>query len=225
MMKRRKIVVPPMPTFEELEEARRRFEEYEPRDLFYKAATELVALALDGKTKLSVAESLAVLLQTWNAMHYRFHPFDREHFDAIETVTSLYHPDLIAFRSRSIASFTPDDTIAIKELFGDFELVLGPVGAAKALHLWAPKFFPLWDRAIAKAYGIYLGSAGQNSDEYLQFMEVAASQVSHALSDRQCDEVLKRIDEYNYCRFTKGWLGSSEAVPGVGRPEPVAVLR
>jgi len=196
-----------MPTFEELEEARRRFEQYEPRDLFYKAATELVTLALGGKTKLSVAESLAVLLQTWNAMYYRFgHPFDNEHFDAIEKVTSLHHPDLISFRSRSMVSFTLHDSATIKELFSDFELVLGPVGAAKALHLLAPQFFPLWDRAIVKAYGINLGSAGQNSDKYLQFMEVVASQARQALCDRKCNDILKLIDEYNYCRFTKKWL-------------------
>ena len=53
--------VPVLPTLEQLEEARARFEAYEPRDLFYRAATELVALALEGKTKLSVGESLAVL--------------------------------------------------------------------------------------------------------------------------------------------------------------------
>ena len=40
------------------------FEENEPRDIFYRAATELVALALQGSTTVSVAEALAVLLET-----------------------------------------------------------------------------------------------------------------------------------------------------------------
>jgi len=41
-------------------------------DLFYRAATELVSLALEGKTSLSVAEALAVLLQTWNKIFYQY---------------------------------------------------------------------------------------------------------------------------------------------------------
>ena len=123
-----------IPTFEELEKARTLFEEYEPRDLFYRAATELVALALAGKTKLSVTESIAVLLQTWNSQYYRFHTFDAEHFRALEAVLSLHQSILVACRPRSIDSFTTVDFPMINELFTSFELVLGPVGAAKALR-------------------------------------------------------------------------------------------
>ena len=56
------------PSIQDIEAARQAFETNEPRDLFYRAATELVILALDGKTSLSVTEALAVLLQTWNKM-------------------------------------------------------------------------------------------------------------------------------------------------------------
>jgi hypothetical protein len=40
---------------------------------------------MGGKTKLSVPEALAVLLQTWNRAFYRFTPFDTQHF-----LASLY---------------------------------------------------------------------------------------------------------------------------------------
>lgn len=86
------------PTIQDIEAARQAFEANEPRDLFYRAATELVSLALEGRTSLSVAEALAVLLQTWNKMFYQFKAFEE---------------------------------------------ILGPVGAAKCLHLLAPRFFPL----------------------------------------------------------------------------------
>lgn len=82
----------------------------------------------------------------------------------------------------------------------------GPVGAAKALHLLAAEFFPLWDRAITKGYGIYLGSAGQNAVEYLGFMTTVISQIGHVCPAGNPEGLLKRIDEFNYCRFTKGWL-------------------
>lgn len=46
------------------------------------------------------------------------------------------------------------DEATVKGVFKSFEKVLGPVGATKCLHLLAPRFFPLWDRAIAEAYGL-----------------------------------------------------------------------
>ena len=195
-----------LPALEQLERARTLFENYEPRDLFYRAATELVTLALEGKTTLSVAESLAVLLQTWNSQYYRFLSFNAEHFQALEAVVSSHRSTVVAYRPRSIMSFTTEEYQVISDVFTAFELVLGPVGAAKALHLLAPQFFPLWDRKIAKSYGISLDSAGQNSVEYLRFMTIAVSQVAQLNCNDKYDGLLKRIDEFNYCRFTKGWL-------------------
>jgi hypothetical protein len=204
-MTRRKTIEPPFPTMEQLEKARTLFEAYEPWDLFYRAATELVSLALEGKTTLSVAESLAVLLQTWNAMYYRFHPFNTEHFQAFESVVSSQSSAVAVYRSRSIMDFATDEFQAISDVFTAFEMVLGPVGAAKALHLLAPQFFPLWDREIVKSYGISLGASGQNSVEYLRFMMIVVSQVEHLNCHDNREGLLKRIDEFNYCRFTKVW--------------------
>ena len=193
--------------FEQLELARKLYVEYEPRDLLYRAATELVALAIDRKTTLSVGESLAVLLQIWNSQYYRFHPFDSQHFHAIEQVVSAHRSLLDGFRFREITTMSATEVDPIAELFTAFELVLGPVGAAKALHLLAPEFFPLWDREITKAYGIYLAGTGQNAIQYLQFMTTVISQILNVCpspGDRK--GMLKRIDEFNYCRFTKDWL-------------------
>ena len=95
---------------------------------------------------------------------------------------------------------------SIGEVFGDFETVLGPVGAAKALYLLAPEFFPLWDRKITNAYGIWLGAAGTNAADYLKFMTMVVSQIRNLPKADTSREVLKLIDEFNYCRFTKRWL-------------------
>ena len=64
-------------------------------------------------------------------------------------------------------------------MFQDFEEILGPVGAAKALHLLAPEFFPLWDRAIASAYGVPLRKVGRNAEQYLAFIRMTREQVRH----------------------------------------------
>jgi len=131
------------PSIQDIEAARQAFETNEPRDLFYRAATELVTLALDAKTSLTVAEALAVLLQTWNKMFYQYRRFDRQHFTDIERLINDHHSILITFRQRSIESFNQEDDSKVARIFRVFEEVLGPVGAAKCLHLLAPRFFPL----------------------------------------------------------------------------------
>jgi len=196
-----------MPSIREIQAARQAFETNEPRDLFYRAATELVRLALERKTSLSIGEALAVLLQTWNKMFYRYKEFDSQHFADIEQLISEHHSTLITFRQRSIESFNPEDENRIKQLFKAFEEVLGPVGAAKCLHLLAPRFFPIWDRAIAKAYGLSLRQKGRNADRYYHFMELVKEQVRNLGGEQAIGRnPLKAIDEYNYCKYTKRWI-------------------
>lgn len=195
------------PSIEDIEAARQAFETIEPRGLFYRAATELVTLALDGKTSLSVAEALAVLLQTWNKMFYQYRRFDSQHFADIERLISDHHSILIAFRQRSIESLKQEDESEIVRVFKAFEEVLGPVGAAKCLHLLAPRFFPLWDRAIAEAYGLPLRQKGKNADRYYDFIRIVRGQVQSLGGEQTIGRnPLKAIDEYNYCKYTKGWM-------------------
>ena len=190
----------------ELKKARKAFEANEPRNLFYRAATELVDLALQGATSLTVAEALAVLLQTWNKAYYQYRKFDSVHFTDIENLLAENKLLITGYRPRTIDQLDEADGTTIKTLFQSFERVLGPVGAAKALHLLAPNFFPLWDRAIAKAYDLKLGRAGSNGERYWQFLSISKRQCLNLRRDNpNCHDPLKSIDEYNYCRYTKKW--------------------
>lgn len=137
-----------MPTLAEIENAHGTFVQREPPHLFYKVATELIDLSLKGATRISLAEALAVLLQTWNKAHYQYRGFDEQHFKDIEQLISSNQAAVTKFRSREISSFAKTDEDVVRELFNRFAQVLGPVGAAKCLHFLAPMFFPLWDRAI-----------------------------------------------------------------------------
>src|SRR5687768_12214492 len=90
--------------------ARQKFREQESRDLFYRAATELVRLALDGQTSISVAEALGTLLQTWNKSFYRFHgKFDEAHFQALESVVEERSEKWQQWRGRSIETLRADE--------------------------------------------------------------------------------------------------------------------
>lgn len=192
----------------EIREARRIYREKESRELFYKVAVELISLAMRGKTKLTVAEALSVLLQTWNREYYRYRKFDAEHRAEIAKLLGDCGATLTRYRQSSIESVGSDGGQggSISELFQAFEHVLGPVGAAKALHLLAPTVFPLWDRAIAKAYGLALGATGTNGDRYWRFLLLTRNQCADIRAEFA--DALKAIDEYNYCKYTKQWIST-----------------
>ena len=97
------------------------------------------------------------------------------------------------------------DEARIVPAFVEFETLLGPVGAAKGLHLLAPEFFPIWDRTIASAYSCGLGNRGSNGARYLRFMQITADQCRMLEQDPAAPtDLLKALDEWNYVRFTKG---------------------
>ncbi len=194
-------------TPEHIAAARRAFEENAPGDIFYRAATELVRLALAAATTLSLAEAVAVLLQSWNQSYYRYNRFTREHLEAIEDLVRDHGRTLAALRERQIADLAPEHGMTAKAVFIAFEAVLGPVGAAKSLHLLAPQLFPLWDRAIAEAYGLSLDRTGTNGDRYWSFMLISRDQC-RSLGGHlpPGTNPLKAIDEYNYCHFSRKWI-------------------
>lgn len=191
------------PSWKDIAKARIVFEEKEPRDLFYRVATVLIEQAVQRNTELSITDAVAALLQTWNMSYYRFHKFDAQHYADIQRVIEAHPAIITGLRPRNIESLTADEEALVLSIFADFEEVLGPVGAAKCLHLLAPDFFPLWDRAIAAAYGVYLAPKGKNAKKYLDFMKITREQVNRLLKkSKGVKHLIKAIDEYNYCRYT-----------------------
>jgi hypothetical protein len=196
-----------IPKPRDLERARAVFREHEPRDVFYRAALELVEGALRGDSRLKVSEALAVLLQTWDKAYYQHRSFDEQHMLDLDHLCESHETDVDLCRGMTLDELTPDDERFVRDIYGDFEGVLGPAGAAKALHLLAPAFFPLWDRAIAQACGLALQKTGSNSELYFRFMRLTQLQCRELRAAGAAGgDLLKRIDEYNYCRYTKGWL-------------------
>lgn len=197
-----------IPSMAELKEAHQRFLENEPRDLFYRVATELIKLALKGLTTLSLSEAVAVLLQTWNRAYYQYYRFDAKHFSDIDRLLDRYQDEIVnRFRNRSPSQLSQNEKTQIEVLFADFEKVLGPTGAAKTLHLLAPRFFPLWDHDIAKAHSCTFQKRGKNGSKYRVFVEMVHNQYEQLKAFYpEGVNLLKLLDEYNYCKYTKKWL-------------------
>jgi len=219
-----------------IEEFRRR----EKRDAMYKVAIYLLQQFWPKAEYRDIADSLGVLLLTWNQAFYRYGVFN---FGSLKDVIEKNWKEINYFRERSLKNSYPikkEDEERIMKLFEEFLEVLSvtrngkkrrsPVAAAKALHLLAPHFFPLWDEKIAKVYvGEYLRNPAK---KYIDFMEkikeviakiegfkkdkkfakelAKYESLSVNLDKKELDErrfsILKLIDEYNYSRITKPWI-------------------
>ena len=189
------------------------FRAHEKRDAIYKVSTFLVENFWGDPPQM--ADALGVLLLIWNNALYRYGLFD---FSALENTLRENMSTLASFRNRDILTFGEGDKRTIESLFAAFLNALkiaegklqgrqSPVSVAKALHLLAPKFFPLWDDKIAKAYQCHYSA--DPSGNYILFMTISKNMVE-CLRGRvpvpPPSTILKVIDEYNYAKFTKKWI-------------------
>lgn len=145
------------------------------------------------------------LLQTWHCYYYHFRPQQTIERPAVLRALLDRHWDtILALRPRDIRTFIAADNPAIQRLFSAYSMKLGPVGASKALSLAAPHLLPMWDNNIASGCNTY-----PDESNYLPWMRRFKRQ-AQALGDApgwaQGLSVPKLIDEWNYCRFTRGWL-------------------
>ena len=189
-----------MPTLQEVRAARKLRAERKNRDAFYYQARGQVDRAMDARSWPRVAEALGVVLKTWNRTFYRFSGgFDEKHQADIGHLIERHASTILSFRQRSIETFSKTDEPTVTDLFQDSEKVVGPIGAAKCLHLLAPSFFPLWDRTIAKDYHLRLRKSGTNGARYCRFIAITKEQYE-ALGGEQVIllDPLKALDEYNY---------------------------
>ena len=140
-----------------------------------------------------------MLLLSWNAAFYRPRPIlVRTLVADVERLIYDHVEQLLAFRAGSIATYDEtQDSAGVERMFGSFMACLWPVGAAKALHILAPQFFPLWDTAIAKQLGLDL-SRGSSIKSYLRMMCIAQE---FARGYQRADP-LKALDEWAYVTFT-----------------------
>lgn len=188
------------------------FEKNEVRQAMYKIATFLVQHFWGRPAEM--ADSLGVLLLTWNQAFYRYGPFD---YRKLERAIELNIGALKSFRKRDILSYSSRDDREVRRLFRIFLNALqisrgsqkgnrSPVAVAKGLHLLAPAFFPLWDDKIARAYDCYYSK--NPAQKYVEFVRISnriARELANLLPPHP-RPFTKRFDEYNYARFTKSWI-------------------
>ena len=198
-----------IPNQEEFLNGYEEFERHERRDAMYKIATFLLSHFWGNFHQMT--DGLGVLLLTWNQAFYRYGIFD---FDRLEKCIKINFKTINTFRNRDIFSLSQEDTKNINILFENFlnALQIGsgnmqgrksPVAVAKTLHLLAPKFFPLWDDKIARAYNCYYDI--KPAEQYFLFSNITkdmANEIQDYITGSK-KPLLKLIDEYNYPKYTK----------------------
>lgn len=205
-----------MPTIAEIHIARTIYQNEYPGDIYYVAALGLVNSSVNRDDAKGIAVGLAVLLLNWNSEYYfRWHPnllkdryTSQEHLFDIERVVTKCLQVCKDYRKLNIINLSSSEHERdLKEVFEVFRQILGPVGAAKSMHLLAPLFFPLWDNSIAKnGYGIDLvnSSAQAKANLYCRFMNKVKMQCAGLDTEKSiANSLLKAIDEYNFITYTR----------------------
>ncbi len=203
----------PTLTPSEFKRGYRAFQARDPRGAMYQTATFLVQ-HFWGQPR-DMADGMGILLLTWNQALYRYGAFD---FALLEEALRTDMAVVEGFRPRNIRSFGEADESTVRQLFLAFLEALrikegkkkdtrSPVAVAKALHLLAPDFLPLWDDKIARAYGCHYSI--EPDQKYVAFtykMQALARQLQEHVPPGCGKTLLKLIDEYNYAKHTKGWI-------------------
>ncbi|MCL4545175.1 MAG: hypothetical protein M1118_11360 [Chloroflexi bacterium] len=180
----------------------------------YEVAAETLQRGIDENSSERMAKAVAILLMTWNMGYYyrcigpgkwspTSNPFNLDHWSELQGAIRDNQSELQRFRRLRLQTIILErERESVYSVFDKFATLCGPVGAAKALHLLAPQFFPLWDNAIAR---LVLGpdKVGDKlkAEDYWGFMKRRREEIC-SLPDR--DDILKLVDEHYFVN-KKDW--------------------
>jgi hypothetical protein len=197
-----------IPSEEEFCKGYEAYNQKERRGLVYFEALETVTENW-GDAEL-MARGVQRLIRSWNRFYANFSFSDLSHFMAVNI------EELSAYRDRHILTLSEADNDAISQLFQKLlqalkrkrDGALSPVSVAKAFGLLTPNFLPIWDSTIAYRYDCMYFSEMAESP-YLRFchrMKRLSESVQHYVPRPDDRALLKRVDEYNYAKYTMGWI-------------------
>ncbi len=198
-------------TPEDLLRGSKLYEQHEPRDAMYRVASFLLSEGTWWGKHSNMADALTVLLLTWNSSFYRFGGFDA---GRVEACLGSHWATINNFHARHIDSLDESDQEPLESLFlamldatqiasGAVAGRRSPVATAKALHLLAPHFLPIWDFEIAKAYDCNYSE--EPAEAYWLFCLINQELVRRLKPEvpASTKTLLKIIDQYNYAKYSK----------------------
>lgn len=197
-----------IPSQEEFHDGYEAYNQKEKKGFIYFEALETVTESW-GNADL-MAKGVQRLIRSWNRFYANFNLLD---------LTSFIHDNIEAlntYKGRHILDLSDADDDPIRQLFQkllqslrrEADGALSAVSVAKAFGVLAPNFLPIWDSNIAYQYDCFYLS-GMADAPYLRFchkMKIFAEKVQHYAPHPDDRSLLKRIDEYNYAKYTMHWI-------------------
>jgi len=206
----------------------RSYQRKEPREAVYQVASRAVDQCWAKRDYEMLARAVTALLISWNA---RVHVGRKTSFDMVSDFIRRNYSELCRLRKLDLhkepAKFSDrglyDELLRRLTVRSKNNASLStPVGTVKALHILAPRYFPLWDREIAARSG---HSISRNPHTYRRFGDEARQLVKRLvqttllasraqsedaalawLKEQTCTRGLRKTwvkfaDEYNYVRY------------------------
>ena len=193
-----------------------------------KYVRDMAAVNLKNITPSQVANIIDPYLVKWGWMSRSLHRDDRRGWEDVLTLQIQSHESFLN-EARTL-ELAEEDLQSyrwiIEACFGSFRSAIGPISAAKTLHLIAPAYFPPWDTEIAEiahrfprsAMGLVSGTR-RSSQAYYGYMQ----QIQHFLQTYQHAWVrlanqfqrtnVKMIDAYLWQNKRRdAWLDSRTVV-------------
>jgi len=187
------------------EEFRNGYEAYERENLGPIYFDALSIISRNWGEPSSMARGIQRIINGWNRFYSHF-DFDRV-VDCIERNLNV----LTELRERNISTFSEKDEETVETLYYDFlealkierkgNDVASPVSVAKALNPMAPNFLPIWDSNIAIAYECFYFYI-----DFCKKMKLMVERLATCIPGPDDRSLLKRIDEYNYSKYTRNWI-------------------
>lgn len=216
MSKRKKRWNPPS-NYTELVKWCKIFLQNESRDMVYKYAVRLAR----SKNRDEKLDGILLLLTSWNATYYRYHPFSSDELiGRIKDLLNRTSRELRALHNKKLEDLNSEDFKKVESLFYCFwkNDAVGCTGASKVLHLLEPQLFVMWDSEIKKYYhrnfqkyehkrSHKCGNEKCYSMFLKQMQECSQNLIKKKLKHKICKEcsnklfkvtLPKAIDQYNY---------------------------
>ena len=197
-----------IPEYEEFRKGYESYNRFERRGPIYFEALSVIEHNL-GKPYF-IAKGIQRLIRCWNRFYANFN------FEELVMCVERNKPVIEEFRGRDIKSLSDDDWKGIRNLFNQFLGALkrnidgrmSPVSVAKSFNLLAPNFLPLWDSNIAFKYDCFYfsESACKQYFDFCKKMQIMAEKVRSYVPIPDDRSLLKRIDEFNYAKYTMHWV-------------------
>ncbi len=181
----------------------------EPRAFCYDLSTQLINQAkhVAGKDwygNINTVKGVLLLLYTWN---FAAKKTKKLNFQNVGELICNAKEDLLFLEKYSITTADNGAWVVIRRVFDQFKNIFGQTGATKALSLFNPSLFVMWDTAIRKRLkkelipGIMNGERGEYYVIFLKGIQKVIEEYRIVEILPQNSILAKKIDEYHYVRI------------------------